>query len=150
MKNNLFKIATFLLLTISMVSCSSEEDGEPVVTNDGQFTATIDGEAFSSNDITYLSVGGTEGIIAYGGPDRSTYFSVAIFPENFPVGQDIDIAFSPSVSYVVGDKSYIAQSGTMNFSILEPGTRMKGTFSFVGVNDEDTVTITNGQFDVSK
>ena len=150
MKNNLFKIATFLLLTISMISCSSEDEGEPVVTNEGQFTATIDGEAFSSNDITYLSVGGTEGIIAYGGADRSTYFSVAIFPENFPVGQDIDIAFSPSVSYVVGDKTYIAQSGTMNFSVLEPGTRMKGTFSFVGVNDGATLTITNGQFDVSK
>lgn len=148
MKNNLFKIATILLLTISMVSCSSEEDGEPVVTNEGQFTATVDGEAFSSNDITYLSVGGTEGIIAYG-EDRSTYFSVAIFPENFPVGQDIDIAFSPSVSYIIGEKTYIAQSGTMNFSILEPGVRMKGTFSFIGVNDGATLTITNGQFDVS-
>jgi len=149
MKNNLFKIATFLLLTISMVSCSSEDEAEPVVANEGQFTATIDGEAFSSNDITYLSVGGTEGIIAYG-PDRSTYFSVAIFPENFPVGQDVDIAFSPSVSYIIGDKTYIAQSGTMNFSILEPGIRMKGTFSFIGVNDGATLTITNGQFDVSK
>jgi len=149
MKNNLFKIATFLLLTISMVSCSSEDEGEPVVANEGRFTATIDGEAFSSNDVTYLSVGGTEGIIAYGA-DRSTYFSVAIFPENFPVGQDIDIAFSPSVSYIIGDKTYIAQSGTMNFSILEPGIRMKGTFSFVGVNDGDTLTITDGQFDVSK
>ena len=104
MKNNLFKIATILLLTISMVSCSSEEDGEPVVTNDGQFTATIDGEAFSSNDITYLSVGGTEGILAYGA-DRSTYFSVAIFPRNFPVGQDVDIAFSSSVSYVIEHKT---------------------------------------------
>lgn len=148
MKNNLFKIATFLLLTISIVSCSSEDEGGPVVTDDGQFTATIDGEAFSSNDITYLSVGGTEGIIAYG-PDRSTYFSVAIFPEDFPVGQDVDIAFSPSVAYVVGDKTYIAQSGTMNFSILEPGQRMKGTFSLTAVNDEATLTITNGQFDVS-
>ena len=149
MKNNLFKIATFLLLTISMVSCSSEDEGEPVVANEGRFTATIDGEAFSSNDVTYLSVGGTEGIIAYGA-DRSTYFSVAIFPENFPVGQDIDIAFSPSVSYIIGDKTYIAQSGTMNFSILEPGIRMKGTFSFIGVNDGATLTITDGQFDVSK
>ncbi|MFY0483575.1 hypothetical protein ACI6PS_13335 [Flavobacterium sp. PLA-1-15] len=149
MKNNLFKIATFLVLTISIVSCSSEDDGDPVITNDGQFTATVDGEAFSSNDITYLSVGGTEGILAYGA-DRSTYFSVAIFPENFPVGQDVDIAFSPSVSYVIGDKTYIAESGTMNFSVLEPGVRMKGTFSFTGVNDGASVTITNGQFDVSK
>ncbi len=148
MKNNLFKIATFLLLTISIISCSSEDEGEPVVTNEGAFTATIDGAAFSSDDITYLSVGGTEGIIAYG-PDRSTYFSVAIFPENFPVGQDINIAFSPSVSYINGTKTYIAETGTMNFSILEPGKRMKGTFSMVATSDGDNLTI-QGQFDVSK
>ena len=148
MKNNLFKIATFLLLTISMVSCSSEDDGEPVVTNKGKFTATINGQAFSSNDITYLSVGGTEGIIAYGA-EKTTYFSVAIFPKDFPVGQDVNIAFSPSVSYVNGDKTYIAQTGTMNFSVLEPGKRMKATFSMTGTGDGDNLTI-EGQFDVSK
>lgn len=149
MKKNLLKIATFLFVTFSILSCSSENVGEPVVTNKGEFIATIDGQSFSSEDITYLSVGGTEAIIAYG-PDKNTYFSVAIFPQFFPIGQDVDLDSSPGISYRIGDKLYTAQSGTMNFSILEPGKRMKGTFSFVGVNNGTTLTITNGKFDVSK
>ena len=147
MKNNLFKIATFLFLTISIISCSSDDSGAKVTSSKGKFTATINGSAFSSNDITYLPSGTTQAIIAYGA-SKTTYFSVAVFAKDFPIGQDVNIAFSPSIAYINGDKTYIAQSGTMNFSILEPGKRMKATFSFIGVGDGDNLTI-DGQFDVS-
>lgn len=146
MKTNFSKIATFLILTITLMACSGSDNAAPVVPNTGAFTATINGEAYSSNDITYLSFQ-SESLLVNG--PNSKNFTISIFPAQFPIGQDVQVAWSPTISYQADGKGYAPKSGTINFSILEPGKRLKATFSYVATDGTTDLTIV-GQFDVTK
>lgn len=149
MKSKSFKLIIVVLVVITSFSCSSSDD-ETSPSNSGTFTATIGTESFSTND-TYLaevSAGGTQAFIATGTNGKS--FSSAIFPSQFPIGEAKNIAYSSSITYKVGDVTYIPISGTMTMLVMENYKRMKGNFTgvFVGGNPSTEIAI-SGEFDIS-
>lgn len=144
-----------LLLLVSAVvfsftSCSGNDDSSsnPSPTSNF-FNATIGTAEFATNDIVLaeVSAGGTQAFIATGANGVS--FSSALFPNQFPIGQAVNIAYSSSITYKVGDVIYIPNSGTMTLEIMENYTRMKGSFSgtFVGGTPVTEIAI-SGTFDV--
>jgi hypothetical protein len=156
MKTKFFTLSMIAILAITSISCSKSDPNpapsviqNPIATN--KFTATIGTENFSNNDVKLITIsaGGTQGF--YMTPVNGKSFSSAIFAENFPIGEARPIAYSGYISYKLNDVIYIPKSGTITLSIMEPYTRMKGTFTgvFVGGTGTSDITI-SGEFDISK
>ena len=150
MKSKSFKLIMIALVAITSFSCSSSDDDNSSSLNTGIFTATIGTESFSTNDtfLAEVSAGGTQAFIATGTNGKS--FSSAIFPSQFPIGEAKNIAYSSSITYKVGDVTYIPISGTMTMLVMENYKRMKGNFTgvFVGGNPSTEIEI-SGEFDIS-
>lgn len=120
----------------------------------GKFTCTLGEEDFSAPDpsIAKISFGGTIALTAKDTKNRT--FSMAIFEKDFPLNKEVNIAYSPSISYLdEKGKTYIPKSGTLTISgyTKDAGgalTNMKGTFSVVLTADARDITVSNGVFDV--
>lgn len=140
-------LSVISLLTISTTSCTKEEE-QSTTTDKGLFTATIEGESFTTNEVVLLTIsaGGTQAFTATGTNGKS--FSSAIFPSQFPIGQAVNIAYSSSITYQVGDATYIPSSGTMTLTIMENYKRMKGSFTGVFVSSQNPTLTISGEFDI--
>ncbi len=150
------KYIHFLLLTtvlsISILSCSkeNEDDPTPKPSTTSVFNATIGAEVVSTNNtmLAEVSAGGTQAFTATLTDGR--VFSSAIFSNQFPIGEAKNIAYSGSISYKIGNDTYIPKSGTMTLLVMENYKRMKGTFSgvFIGGSPATEIAI-SGDFDIS-
>lgn len=154
----LMLVAVLFATAIQLVSCTktpSSTTPTPTPTA-GKFTCKLGDEDFSAPDpsIAKISFGGTIAVTAKDTKNRT--FSMAIFEKDFPVNKEVNVAYSPSISYK-DDKgvTYISKSGTMTVSAFTKDaggalTNMKGTFSIVLTADGSgrDIVVTSGVFDV--
>jgi hypothetical protein len=146
MKTKILTLSMIAFLAITSISCSNDDDSStpattaPISTN--VFTATINAVLATE------SAGGTQAFTATGTNGKS--FSSAIFPSQFPIGQATNIAYSSSMTYKVGDVTYIPREGTMTLTIMENYNRMKGSFTGVFVSGSAPEIAISGEFDISK
>ena len=160
---NTFRIL-FLTLAIVFTSCSSDDDnaaaGGGGGTSSGNLTATVDGASFESDPtLTQIQVLSSGSVVAITGPKAqetiqfnvNAYSGVGTYSVSPATIASYGIVTDPNdpVGSVI---TYIAiTNGELNVT-EDTGSNMKGTFSFVGTNPldpTDSVTVTNGTFDIS-
>jgi hypothetical protein len=154
----------FTLIAASILcfsACKKDKDESPApvtptttTTNSGTFVAKIEGDAFSATEANIMpALGGTIAVMAKDSKGRS--FTISIFEKDFPVNKAVGVAYSPSVSYAVSGKTYIANSGTMTITEYVKNSsgkvvNLKGNFSIVVVDKGEEIAITEGAFDVKE
>jgi hypothetical protein len=140
---NMKKIILLFSICIT-ISCSKSSDPTPASTGKA-FTVKIGTIDYATDDVTFLSGGGTLAGIS---KDTKGSFSIAVFAKDFPLGKAINVAYSPSISFLDDKKvTYITKSGTMTFSALD-ATKMTGTFALVMVSGTKELTMTEGKFNI--
>lgn len=146
-------LASTQLMSCSKASTTPTPTPTPAPAT-GKFVCKLGEEDFSASDpsIAKVSFGGTIAVTAK--DTKSRTFSMAIFEKDFPVGKEVNVAYSPSISYVdEKGTTYISKSGTMTVSAYTKDgggalSAMKGTFSIVLTADGRDIVVTNGVFDV--
>ncbi len=161
MKNK-FSVGSFrfsLLLLIFLVSCSSEDSSEEE--QEGEyFSATIDGEKYTSD----LSINMTEmiGITTVIGASDSKGLMIQLSetsPGTYPIGGANSSALTLASYSEYTNSGVAAWQAPINQSVLDgqivvtnsTETNFEGTFSFTATNSQDnsTVEVTNGKFNIN-
>ncbi|MGJ8592255.1 MAG: DUF6252 family protein [Aquaticitalea sp.] len=171
MKN--FKQIMLLVMTISVMSitsCSKDDDGDGGggSTAEGTITATVDGQSFTTLEITSaanLATGGGQTTLTIQGNTASQFVNLIIFGYEGVGSYELsDNNVFISASYVVPNTSDPLNTQIWNAPYQDSGVvgdinistdadgRVIGTFNFTGKNTEDgsLKTVTDGSFNLSK
>jgi hypothetical protein len=154
-----FKILVFFLSVSMFVSCSDSSDEDLGIDAEGSLTAKVDGNDFASLSV---AVGATvsNGVAAIQGSNSvGEYIRINIF--NYSgVGTYVTgdaLTNTNSIQYGTIDpvaawvSTFDLGSGTIEVT-GETDTTITGTFSFTGINSNDSSskTVTEGQFSATK
>lgn len=143
----------FVASALFFSSCTSK-DAVPAASN-APFSAKLGTEVFTSPDAK-LMIAASNTIAAFAKDSKGRTFGIAIFEKDFPFNKAVNVAFSPSISYIDEKKAvYIAESGTMtiiSYTKNSAGTvtNIKGIFGVVLTAGVAKITVTDGKFDLSK
>lgn len=145
-------LLTILALSVVFISCSKDDDD--AASGDGTLTAKVDGNSFNSTLAVQaaeasgtLSIGGT-------GSDGQINIMIPAFTgvATYSVASggmmaNYTITTSPFTSW---SASMITGSGSVVITEYTAGDRVKGTFSFTGVNPGGGANkvVTEGQFNI--
>lgn len=158
------KIGLIFLFTLTIISCSkNEDDDDKASSGEDFFTAKIDGtawEAFTGPPDTVAWNEAHPGLIVIQGSDSNgTAISMNIM--NYTGAATYDFSTAGFVQYVVSPTqsnsgSWVTNSasGTSGSVIItsDDGTTIEGTVSFTGLNPQDNSrkVITEGKFRATK
>lgn len=159
-KFNVLSVLLLAILTTTFISCNNDDDSTPQGPGEGQFVATIDGEAFSSSS-TNVGASLFNGIFNITALNTTTNEVVTVTVSGaqegtFDLGPDGNGQSGGSYN-INGQNAYLSVveggSGTITITKLDTENNLaSGTFSFVGVRESsvgvfEMVTIEGGAFE---
>ena len=138
-----------LLLTFLVAACGNDDEAVPTGSN--TLRATIDGAAFSANDVrTDVAVG----TVIVTGSDAG-YVIQLLIDEDLDAGATFGTFLLNESAFTLtgtGGARFTDETGTITLATNDKDARnMTGTFSFTAVAEADstqTVTIEDGSFNV--
>lgn len=157
------KIGLLFLLTLTIVSCSKNDNGNETSAEGDFFTAKIDGtdwSAFTGPPDTVAWNEAHAGLVVIQGSDANgTAITMNIM--NYNGTGTYDFTQAGFIQYVIGPTqtnsgSWVANSasGTSGSVIItsDDGSVIEGTVSFTGLNPQDNTrkVITDGKFRATK
>ncbi|MEM9997022.1 MAG: DUF6252 family protein [Bacteroidota bacterium] len=151
-------LATLLLcacFALILTACDSDDDddlpGGPIGGNAG-VTATVDGADWTSATLAAAGRDETDTSFGFGGfsADGS---SITISVQSLSTGtysttDEVFVGVYSSSSTAIPFSTVLGGSGTITVTSIT-AERVRGTFSFTASNGSGTVSVTNGEFDVT-
>ncbi len=156
--NTINKMKVFVsiaLIAIIMIGCSKDDDDNDDNNNNntpdsGSMQLDVDGNTWTPDNVASASA---LGVIALSGDESDSDQHISfLFPNDISAGTYDLTAGEITPIYISEDGStYMATSGTLEVTTHNTTTnKFKGTFSFEASDFVmDTVSITNGSFDVT-
>ncbi len=152
------KLSILFFLALLCVSCSSNDEDNPIEGSDGFLTAKIEGDSFSSIEISLSAIKSTNqngtALNMQGSNSVGNFIGIGIFNYNgvgtYKTGNAVGNANSLTYGTVNPLESWIstliAGDGTIEIT-AETDTHVEGTFTFTGEGkNNSTKTITEGKF----
>lgn len=155
------RYAFVVLLFVACVGCDSDSDGNGNGNGNGSgaaMTATVEGEAFSTDDVFIAGSFGNGFVFTGTDGDRTLFINLqgeAVTPGTYPLGQGTE-----PTEYIAGGSFVDDSRAENNVYNTAPGSGVivlqsysaggaSGTFEFTAMNTAgESVTVANGAFDV--
>ncbi len=147
-----------LVLAVVSFGCNKDSDDEPEKLDpEGDcFTAYIDGEFFNSDNVLGTEVLGLTISATFGTTNLQTFgfnlFNTNVGTYTFTPQTGTEATAQYSEGSLLSPDIYFSDGGTITITEHdEAGKRIKGTFSFEGINTIDqtmTIEVTDGIFDL--
>lgn len=153
---NLKKIGVLLFLSL-LISCGGSDDDNPTG-GDAFLTAKVAGVDFASMEVSVGASVSSNVLAVQGSTANGDYIRLSIMGYNgvgtYKTGNSISSTNSAMYGSINPIASWVSTFDVGNGTIEvteDTATHVKGTFSFVGVNDsKGSKTITEGKFSAPK